>query len=78
MKESNLLAGGILCGKTVTFDKESRDRVWRSGIVCIRVAFTVHCVSMVTTHYVAMVTVQYVAMVSAAANSASPGELSTR
>ena len=37
-----------------------------------------HCVSMVTTHYVAMVTVQYVAMVSAAANSASPGELSTR
>ena len=33
---------------------------------------------MVTTHYVAMVTVQYVAMVSAAANSASPGELSTR
>ena len=70
LNKSNLLAGGILCGKTVTFDKESRDRVWRSGIVCSKLAFTVHCVSMVTVHCVAMV--------SEATNSASPEELLTR
>lgn len=46
-KEFALLAGGVLSGKTILFGKESYD-VWRTEMVSMRLAFRVHCVSMVS------------------------------
>lgn len=34
-KESKLLTGGVLCGKTVPLGKISRDGVWRFEIICL-------------------------------------------
>lgn len=47
-KQSKLLAGGVLSGKTVSFGKESWDGNWRSGMVFTRLAFIVHSVSMIS------------------------------